>query len=173
MHPRAEKAAPSIRPVTGADEYPRLVRVWRSAVDATHDFLADEHRDEIEARLASDYFPQVELHVADLDGVAVGFAGISGKSLEILFVDASQHGHGIGAALLSFVVAQRGVTKVDVNEQNARAADFYRHHGFAQVGRSELDDQGRPYPILHLALRSDEDNSRGTIDVHGGQTTEA
>ena len=126
------------------------MRVWRSAVDATHQFLAEEHRDEIESRLASDYLPQVDLYVADRGGVPVGFAGVSGESLEMLFVGARERGQGVGTALLSSVVAERGVTTVDVNEQNAQAVAFYRRRGFTLVGRSELDDQGRPYPILHL-----------------------
>lgn len=146
----------SIRPSSGPGEYSELVRIWRSAVDATHDFLADEHRDEIESRLASDYFPHVELHVAELGGAPVGFAGISGENLEMLFVDARERGHGVGSALLSFVV-ERGVTTVDVNEQNAQAVEFYRRRGFTLIGRSELDDQGRPYPLLHLALRAATD----------------
>ncbi len=149
----------SVRGVTGPEEYPRLVEIWRSAVDATHDFLAEADRDEIESRLASDYLPQVDLHVTERGGVPVGFAGVSGESLEMLFVDARQRGHGIGTALLSFVVAECGVTTVDVNEQNPQAVEFYRRRGFTVVGRSELDDQGRPYPILHMALRAEDAES--------------
>lgn len=145
----------SIRQVAGQEEYPRLVAIWRSAVDATHDFLAEADRDEIESQLASDYLPQVDLHVADRGGLPVGFAGVSGDSLEMLFVDARQRGHGIGTVLLSFVVAECGVRTVDVNEQNAQAVGFYRRRGFIVVGRSELDDQGRPYPILHMAFRGE------------------
>ncbi|MGY0625916.1 MAG: GNAT family N-acetyltransferase, partial [Paraglaciecola chathamensis] len=43
-------------------------------------------------------------------------------------------------------------TKVDVNEQNPKALGFYQRIGFKVVGRSELDGQGKPYPLLHLAL---------------------
>ncbi|WP_435655920.1 hypothetical protein [Brucella pituitosa] len=39
---------------------------------------------------------------------------------------------------------------VDVNEQNTQGVGFYKHMGFGQVGRSELDDQGKAYPILKL-----------------------
>ena len=45
-----------------------------------------------------------------------------------------------------------GVTEVDVNEQNASAVDFYTRRGFAVVGRRDSDDEGRPYPLLHLRL---------------------
>ena len=144
-----------IRQVDGSEEYPRLVAIWRSAVDATHDFLAEADRDEIQLHLVSDYLPHADLHVADLDGIPVGFAGVSGESLEMLFVDARHRGQGIGTGLLSFVVAECGVRTVDVNEQNVQAVDFYRRRGFTVVGRSELDDQGRPYPILHMAFRGE------------------
>jgi putative acetyltransferase len=42
---------------------------------------------------------------------------------------------------------------VDVNEQNDGAIGFYGHLGFEVTGRSEFDDQGRPYPLLHLRRR--------------------
>ncbi len=142
----------SVRATRGPDEYPQLVSIWRSAVDATHDFLADEHRDEIEAQLATDFLPQVDLRVAESGGVPVGFAGVSTGKLEMLFVDARERGRGVGTALLSFVVANCGVTAVDVNEQNAQAVEFYGRRGFAVVGRSDLDEQGRPYPIVHMGL---------------------
>lgn len=150
----------SIRRATGPEEYPRLVEIWRSAVDATHDFLSETDRDEIESQLVSDFLPQVDLHVAERGGDLVGFAGVSEKSLEMLFVDARQRSHGVGTALLAFAVDTLGVNAVDVNEQNAHAVEFYRRRGFTVVGRSELDDQARPYPILHLALRG------GDVDPH-------
>ncbi|MBE7161268.1 MAG: acetyltransferase [Williamsia herbipolensis] len=142
----------SIRASHGPEEYPQLVDIWRSAVDATHDFLADEHRDEIESQLATDFFPQVDLRIAESGGIPVGFAGVSTGKLEMLFVDAHERGRGVGSALLTFVVANCGVTQVDVNEQNAGAVEFYRRHGFAIVGRSARDDQGRPYPLEHMRL---------------------
>lgn len=142
----------AVRRARGSDEYPRLAAVWRSAVDATHDFLAAEDRDAIEARLASDYFSQVDLSIAERDGAIVGFAGVSGERLEMLFVHATERGRGIGTALLEHVVG-RGVRALDVNEQNPQAVAFYRRRGFDVVGRSALDDDGRPYPLLHLVRR--------------------
>lgn len=142
----------SIRPSTGIGEYPRLVAIWRSAVDATHGFLSATDRHDIEAHLASDYFPAVALSVAEIDGELVGFAGTLECGLEMLFVDAVQRGRGIGTALLSHAITERCVTRVDVNEQNALAADFYARRGFDVVGRSETDEAGRPFPLLHLRL---------------------
>jgi putative acetyltransferase len=41
---------------------------------------------------------------------------------------------------------------VDVNEQNPQATAFYQHYGFVQTGRSPLDGEGRPLPLLHMNL---------------------
>jgi len=142
-----------IRPSIGVAEYPALAAIWRRAVDATHDFLAEADRNEIEAGLQSVYFPAVVLSVAERDGRPVGFSGVLEGTLEMLFVDATERGGGIGTALLAHAITDQGVTTVDVNEQNASAAGFYAHRGFEVVGRSETDEAGRPYPLLHLRLR--------------------
>ncbi len=139
-----------IRPSHGPTEYPQLVEIWRSAVRATHDFLDESDFERIEAGLAPRYLPAVSLIVAELDGIPVGFAGIADGSLEMLFVSDSARGSGVGTALLAEAVAEHGATRVDVNEQNMSALGFYLSRGFVQVGRSELDGDGRPYPLLHL-----------------------
>lgn len=143
-----------IRPSRGPAEYPRLVQVWRSSVDATHDFLRDEHRDAIEARLASDYFPNVNLLVAEIDGEIVGFAGTNDRNLEMLFVHADFRGEGVGGALLRKTVRDHGVQTVDVNEQNEEATGFYKHAGFTVTGRSEVDGDALPYPLLHMMFEA-------------------
>lgn len=141
---------PTIRPCHGPAEYPELVAIWRSAVRATHDFLEETDFHRIEGRLASAYFPAVFLIVAERDGRPVGFAGVADGALEMLFVSDTARGHGIGTALLDAATSEHGVTRVDVNEQNAGARRFYLARGFVEVGRSPVDGDGRPYPILHL-----------------------
>lgn len=37
-----------------------------------------------------------------------------------------------------------------MNEQNPLALGFYEQAGFRVAGRSERDEAGRPFPILHL-----------------------
>lgn len=133
------------------DDFPALVRVWRSAVDATHHFLPEVDRESIQALLASEYLPAVRLTVAEIDGRPVGFAGTSDRRLEMLFVHDALRGRGIGSMLIEHVVHEDGVVHVDVNEQNPAAVDFYISRGFAITGRSDRDDAGRPYPILHMS----------------------
>lgn len=139
-----------IRKIETAD-YPRLVEIWESAVLHTHDFLKEEDFLCYKERLPS-YFPYVALFGFEQDGILVGFIGIAEGNVEMLFVDDSCRGKGIGKQLISYVIRDFGVTKVDVNEQNPQAVGFYEHMGFRLVSKSELDGEGKPYPILHMQL---------------------
>ncbi len=136
-----------------ADDYPALVRIWEASVRATHTFLAEEELLRIRSRLAAEYFPAVELYAAFADGQPVGFAGTAGEHLEMLFVHPDFFGCGCGKRLLLFALREKGVTRVDVNEQNPHAEGFYRAHSFQVASRDETDAAGRPYPILHMVLR--------------------
>ena len=112
----------------------------------------DADRAEIQRNLAGGYFPNVRLTVAEISGRAVGFAGTADGDLAMLFIDADARGQHVGGTLLDHVVSTQGVRTVDVNEQNDQAVGFYLHKGFVVTGRSELDGDGRPYPLLHLTL---------------------
>ncbi|GAB3490039.1 acetyltransferase [Nocardiopsis coralliicola] len=144
---------PVLRPVHGPEEFPALVAIWRSAVEATHDFLAPADVDHYEAMLRDVYLPSggAALTVAEVDGAPAGFSGLADGNLDMLFVDAAYRGSGVGSTLLRDALARHPDLRVDVNEQNPQALGFYLHHGFHQVSRSPLDGEGRPFPLLHLA----------------------
>ena len=40
----------------------------------------------------------------------------------------------------------------EIYEQNPNAKVFYEHLGFKVYKRTELDEQGNPYPILYMKL---------------------
>ena len=128
------------------DDADDLLRIWRAAVDASHSFLSPEDRAAIDPLVAS-YVREAPLTVALIDGVTVGFMGTTEQKIDALFVDPQHKGRGLGQLLTDQVARP---ASVDVNEQNEAAVAFYRHLGFEVIGRSELDDQGRPYPLLHL-----------------------
>ncbi|PTR32003.1 putative acetyltransferase [Rhodococcus sp. OK519] len=142
---------PVLRPCHGPAEWPFLVRIWRSAVEATHTFLSPEDVDFYASRMLSDYLPAVELTVADVEGTPAGFSGLAGNSLEMLFVDDTYRGRGVGSALLRRALADHPDLILDVNEQNPQAVGFYERHGFVTRSRSATDADGRPFPILHMA----------------------
>ncbi|MFC4224443.1 GNAT family N-acetyltransferase [Lysinibacter cavernae] len=139
-----------VRPCFGQDEWPTIVKIWRSSVEATHTFLTVEDINRYELRMVTHYLPAVELDIATIDGHAVGFLGWVDDSIEMLFVDAGAMRRGVGTALLHAAQLRSPQLVLDVNEQNPAALSFYEHSGFLRVGRSETDGDGRPFPIIHL-----------------------
>lgn len=133
------------------NDYQTLVEIWERSVRATHSFLSEEDIQEIRASLIPIYFKAVSLYVIFDEESIAGFIGLSGDSIEMLFVDSDRIGNGFGSCLIEFAKSL-GVASVDVNEQNPRALGFYQAHGFRIVGRDEYDSDGRPFPILHLKL---------------------
>ena len=133
------------------NDYQTLVEIWERSVRATHSFLSEKDITEIRESLISEYFKAVTLYVIFDEGAIAGFIGLSGNSIEMLFVDSERIGKGLGSKLLEFAKSL-GADSVDVNEQNPRALGFYQAHGFCVVGRDEYDSDGRPFPILHLEL---------------------
>lgn len=132
-------------------DYRTLATIWERSVRATHLFLSEDDIEEIGRALIPEYFPNVKLYAVTAEGRTVGFIGLGGRRIEMLFIDPSHFGCGLGSALIEFA-KQKGATEVDVNEQNPRALAFYRSKGFGIVGRDAADHAGRPYPILHLSL---------------------
>lgn len=70
----------------------------------------------------------------------------------MLFVHNDFRGKGIGRELIIYAIKNLQATKLDVNEQNSQAVGFYQHMGFSVIKRSELDNEGKAYPILHMRL---------------------
>ena len=123
----------------------QLVEVWQRSVQATHLFLSAP-----EVAAIRTYVPQAlcgveHLIVAqDESGTPIGFMSVQENRL----LDPEARGQGLGARLLCLGMEQ--YSELTVNEQNPAAAGFYRHMGFAVYRRSELDEQGGPYPILYM-----------------------
>lgn len=140
-----------IRKSTASDG-DRVLQIWRDAVAATHDFLAPADRDAIEVEV-SQFLPSAPLWLAvDEDDAALGFMLLDGSHMEALFIDPADRGSGVGKKLVEHAVGLHPQLSTDVNEQNDQAVGFYEHLGFVRTGRSEIDGQGRPYPLSHLAF---------------------
>lgn len=138
----------------GKDDYDELVDVWEASVIATHDFLTPEDIARMKPQVHDVYLNAVDLNcVKNSRGQIVGFIGTHEDRIEMLFVDPEHRGKSVGKFLTRYATDQLGMTKVDVNEQNEQAVGFYEHLGFEVIGRSPLDGQGQPFPLLHLKLR--------------------
>lgn len=144
-----------IRPLTPEDA-PALTAVWRRAVEATHDFLTPKAVDDIEKDVAA-WLSSGDpgLWAFEQGGRPVAFLGLSGDELAALFVDPALHRAGVGRQLVDHAV-ERGARRLSVNQANPGALAFYERMGFHAVGRAETDDAGRPYPLILMALSSQD-----------------
>lgn len=135
-------------------EYPVVVEVWEASVRATHQFLREEDITYFKPLILNEYLKAVQLRcVRNEVKEIIGFMGVEGGHLEMLFVHPAYRGMGIGKSLLTYSIQELNVNKVDVNEQNEQAVEFYNYVGFKTVRRSERDATGKPYPILHMELK--------------------
>ncbi len=140
----------SIRKRT-ADDDALLLDIWQRSVETTHTFL---NADDIcfYLPLVHDALALADVWVAQApDKSPIAFIGLNGSKVEMLFVDPDRRGQGIGTELLEYARKKRGRLHVNVNEQNHDAHAFYLRRGFKDVGRSELDESGRPFPLIHMS----------------------
>src|SRR5262249_22886631 len=131
-----------------------LVGIWLRSVRATHTFLSEQ---DIQSLLppARDYLTsdEPELWVLYSDsGELMGFMGMAESKVDALFLAPEFHSRGGGRTLVRHAHPLGGELTVDVNEQNPAARRFNEACGFVVEGRSELDDAGRPFPLLHMRL---------------------
>ena len=131
----------------------KLIDVWKRSVRETHLFLSNEEIEEIKnfVPMALKSVPHLIIE-NDVNGVPIAFMGIDDGKLEMLFIDPRERGKGLGRKLLEHGITNYGVKEVVVNEQNPQAKGFYEHMEFKVYERSEIDEQGKPYPILFMKL---------------------
>ncbi|RXK58917.1 GNAT family N-acetyltransferase [Lacibacter luteus] len=146
-----------IRPATEND-HATLINVWEASVRATHHFLPEAYLQEIK-QILPHVFSLIPVHVYELsNGDVCGFAGVDSGKIEMLFLHPDVRGKGIGREMIRFCMQELAADKVDVNEQNQQAVDFYKHIGFTVTGRSELDGAGKPFPLLHMQMATSINN---------------
>ena len=136
-------------------DYVDLIQVWEASVRATHDFLTETDIEHYKPLILNEYFDQLQLFCMVEGDHISGFIGLDGELIQMLFIDPTYRGKGIGKTLVSFAVENFNANKVDVNEQNEQAVGFYKHLGFEVTECSEFDAAGKPYPILSMALTED------------------
>ena len=131
----------------------KLLEVWEDSVKSTHLFLSNEEIENIKK-----YVPQALKKVSHLviieneNNIPIAFIGIEDRKLEMLFIKNSERGNGLGKKLLNYGIENYSVNELAVNEQNPNAKGFYEYMGFKIYKRTELDEQGNPYPILYMKL---------------------
>ncbi len=159
----------TIRPLY-TEDIPDMMEVWESSVLATHDFLSEEDflffrnlvhdalpkvlhsRDHIlcMAMSSSDYHRMPFHGLFDGQDRLCGIMAVQNGSINALFIHGAMRRMGYGSLLMHYALHEVGAFKVTVNEQNPPAICFYKKWGFEVYKRTELDQTGKPYPILYM-----------------------
>ncbi|WP_316824648.1 GNAT family N-acetyltransferase [Pedobacter miscanthi] len=139
---------------TGQNDYQKLITVWENSVRATHHFLSESDIITYRSLILNEYFDQVKLYCIKIGLEIMGFIGLQGETIQMLFIHPDARGKGLGKTLIDFAKKEHGVTTVNVNEQNNQALGFYEKLGFVTIDRSEIDGAGKPFPILSMELKA-------------------
>ena len=128
-----------------------LSEIWEQSVRATHLLFSGAEVNAIRA-----YVPQAQKSVVHLIAAEteklIAFMGVQNGRLEMLFITLEERGKGMGKQLLQYGIETYGIVELTVNEQNPQAVGFYAHMGFEMYKRTELDEEGHPYPLLYMNL---------------------
>ena len=129
----------------------QLTDVWDNSVRATHLFLSTDEIEKIRIYVKQALREIQSLIIAENEhNIPIAFMGINGQKLEMLFVSNAERSKGIGKKLLNYGIENFSIHELTVNEQNPSAKAFYEHMGFQVYKRTNLDEQGNPYPLLYM-----------------------
>lgn len=131
----------------------KLVDIWEKSVNATHNFLTKDEINKIKKHVpfAINNVEHLIIAATEFDE-PIGFMGINKNKLEMLFITPKETGKGVGKKLLQYGMINYNLNKLTVNEQNQNAIGFYTHFGFKTYKRTDLDEEGNPYPLLYMKI---------------------
>lgn len=111
-------------------DFPEILEVWENSVRATHDFLEEKDIQYYKPLILNKYLDSIDIYcVRNEFNKMIAFLGISGKHIEMLFIDPAERGRGLGKQLICFAITQLKTQTVDVNEQNLQTVGFYKKWG--------------------------------------------
>lgn len=133
------------------EDYDAIVDVWEQSVRATYTFVTPEDIDHFKPIIRNERLPGANVvYMKDDKERISAFVAVVGDKMTMLFVSPMHFGKGIGKRLFWHAVCEMYAYRIDVNEGNVSAVNFYLRQGCKVTGRSPVDSMGKPYPILHL-----------------------
>lgn len=95
----------------------QLLKIWEQSVRATHHFLSSREIEQIKEYVpeALNLVPRLVI-AREESGAPVGFMGVDGGRLEMLFLVPDKRGNGLGRLLVEYGMKHCGVKSVTVNE---------------------------------------------------------
>jgi GNAT superfamily N-acetyltransferase len=134
----------------GASDAPAITEVFLAARKAMT-YLPVVHTDDHTARFIAGVVASDQVHVAERDGVIIGFAAVAGSWLAHLNVHPSFQSEGVGSRLIAWA-KEISPTGLDlwVFQRNTRAHALYASHGWHDVVLTDGADNEEGQPDAHM-----------------------
>ncbi|AJQ93460.1 GNAT family N-acetyltransferase [Gynuella sunshinyii] len=132
-----------IRAYSDADQE-SVLSVWESGNRQAHPFLSNEFIQQVREIIPTDYLPNADTWVAEVDKQVVGFMSLLGHEVGALFVDPTYQGMGIGRALLDKPATLHRTLELEVFCDNLKGKRFYDLYGFEVLCRKPHPETGFP-----------------------------
>ncbi len=132
------------------DDLAELLDVWYDASQIAHPFWTRDLFEQERSDIAEEFLTNAETWVFAREGRVVGFISLLGTEVGGIFVTPTQHGQGIGRALMDHARASRDHRELEVFEANEIGRAFYDAYGFAVAG--ERLDEKTGLRLLRLRL---------------------
>ena len=143
------------------DEYKsEIINLWEKSVLSTHRFLKENDFIAIRKPLREMDFESLNVFCLMNECEIIGFIGLDKTKIEMLFLDPDYIGKGFGKQLIEFAFSNFHAGRVDVNEQNTNAVEFYKKFGFEPFEKTEKDNLGKGYPLLKMRLINGSKNEK-------------
>ena len=78
------------------------------------------------------------------------FIAQQGCEIHALYVNSKAQGHGIGTTLLNHAKSHNETLELWTFQKNLRAQQFYTHHGFFEISRTDGRGNDEKLPDIHL-----------------------
>ena len=92
--------------------------------------------------------PMSTIYVQDINGVVVGFIGLTENYISGLYVEKNFRHQGTGSALVEKAKQRHNELMVHVYKQNSDAINFYLSQNFAIVGESINEETNHPEILM-------------------------
>lgn len=124
-----------------------LTDLWEASARGSHTFMEPDDFEEMRPYMRDALLPSMDVWIAEQHGTPVGFVGVRGQHVELLYIEQHHQHRGIGSLLLEHVHA----SSVEVYQDNSIGVSFYRRCGFSQTAVHAGDAIGRSYPMVVLS----------------------
>lgn len=129
----------------------QMILVWEKSVRATHHFVTSSEVERLKEAVKEIDFKSFSVYCLISEDKVLGFLGVEDNVIVSLFLDPDYIGQKLGTKLMYYALNTLKANKVNVNEENSNAIEFYTKFGFKIYERIKKDSQG--YAALNMVFK--------------------